>query len=169
MRGADFVTLQKKHDIFDFFLLLPACFNPVYTNFPYPLYRKQFIRSIFYDIQRIFPKFLHNSFCEFRTNSFDQTGTQIFFNSVYCSGECFFKFLYGKLPPISGIHLPYPFQRQYRANMGIRHCANYRNKITVIFHRTFQDCIAIVCILICNSLNYTTQVLHIRLLSPSYK
>ena len=31
------MTLQKKHDIFDFFLLLPACFNPFYPNFPYSL------------------------------------------------------------------------------------------------------------------------------------
>ena len=40
--------------------------------------------------------------------------------------------------------------------MGIRHRANYCDKITVILHRTFQNRVAIVGILICNSLNYTT-------------
>ena len=35
MRGADLMTLQKKHDILDLFLLLPACFDPVYTYFSY--------------------------------------------------------------------------------------------------------------------------------------
>ena len=28
-------ALQKKHDILDLFLLLPACFDPVYTYFSY--------------------------------------------------------------------------------------------------------------------------------------
>ena len=47
--------------------------------------------------------------------------------------------------------------------MGIRHCANYCDKITVILYSTFQNRVAIVGILVCNSLNYTTQVLHVRI------
>ena len=112
----------------------------------------------------ILPEFFYNPFRKLWANTLDQTRPKIFFNSIYCSRKCLFKLLYGKLPTIFGIHFPHAFQGQYGADMGIRHCANYRDQITVILHCTFQNRIAIFSILICNSLNYTTQMFHVRLL-----
>ena len=163
--SADFVALQKKHDILDLFLVLPAFFDPVYADFSDSFYVKQGIRIFFDHIQCVLPEFLDNTLCKFGPYAFYQTGTEILFYSVNRGRKRLFKFFHGELFSVLGVHFPETIQRQYGANMGIRHGAYDRYQVMIILYCTFQYGITIVCILICDPFHHTPQMFHgLRLL-----
>ena len=154
------MSLKKQHDILNLFLLLPARFDALHANFSDSLHLNQGIRIFLDNLQGILPKLFYNPSCKLRTNPFDQSGTQIFFNAIDCRRECLFKLLHRKLPAIFGIYLPESLQRQNRAHMRIRHRPYHSDKIFVVLHGTLQHGIAIFRILICNSFYHTAQILH---------
>ena len=51
--------------------------------------------------------------------------------------------------------------------MGIRHVADYSDQVTIVLRSTFQNCVAVLWILICNSLYHTAQMFHDTLFPPS--
>ena len=72
--GADLMALEKKHDILDLLLLLPALFDALHPNLPDALHLQQRIRMLLYHVQRIFAEFLDDALREFRPHALYQTG-----------------------------------------------------------------------------------------------
>ena len=151
MAGADFMPLQKKHDILDLLLLFPALPDPLHPHSADAFHLDQRIRIFLDHIQRVLSEFLHNAAGKLRPHAFDQTGTKIFLDAVNRGRKGLFEFLHGKLAAVFGVHLPDAFQRKHRAYVSVRHNADYRHQILGVLDSAFEYCVAVVGILICNS------------------
>ena len=103
---ADTMILQKEHNVFDLFLPLPAVtyhFDSLFTNAIYFLQTGNICLDNF---QRLRTKLCNNLFRIFRSNTFDQTGTKIFFNTKYRGRKGFFPALCHKLSAVTTVHFP---------------------------------------------------------------
>ena len=107
---------------------------------------------------RIRAKFLHNPFRIFRSNPFDQPGTQIFFNAKNSRRHRLFPGLCLKLSAITTVHFPVSIDQKHRTNIDIQKTADHRHQILIIFHRTFQNGISVVRILVSDPLHHRTQL-----------
>ena len=72
MAGTDLMPLQKEHDIFDLFLILPAFFDPFYPDLANPLHFDQQFRLLLDHVKGILPELLYDPLCEFRAYAFHQ-------------------------------------------------------------------------------------------------
>ena len=160
MGSTDLMALEKQHDILDLLLLLPAVLNALHANLSDPFHFNQRIRMFLDYIQRILPELLHDPPGKLRPDPFDQPGTEIFFNAIDRRRKRLLKLLHRKLPAVLGIHFPEALQCQHRPHMRIRHDSHNRHQVIVILHGALQHRVAVLCILICNSLYHTAQVLH---------
>ena len=151
------MILQKQHDIFNLFLLLPALFN-----LPDPLLADSFYflqtgDLAFDHIQCLRAKQSYDPFGKFRSNTLDQTRSQIFFNSIYSCRECLLPSLSHKLPAILTVHLPVAIDQQDRSYIYIQKTSDDRHQILMILDRTFQNCVTVLRILVSDPLNHTTK------------
>ena len=151
------MILQKQHNIFDLFLLLPALFDlpdPLLADSFYFLQTKDLALD---HIQCIHAKQAYNTFGKFRSNTLDQTRSQIFFNSIYSCRECLLPSLSHKLSAILTVHLPVAIDQQDRSYIHIQKTSNDCHQILMILDCTFQNCVTILRILVSDPLNHTTK------------
>jgi len=76
------VGLKKQHDITNLFLLIPCLLYHGDTFFADTVDPGKLFDFIFDDIQCLFSKFFNNSTGHNRSEPFDESGTQIFSNSI---------------------------------------------------------------------------------------
>ena len=129
MRRTDIVALQKKHDVFDFFLLLPAVFYPFYPGFADSRHLQQPIRLFFYHPKGFFAELPDNPAGKGFSDPLDQTAAQIFLNSKYRCRQRFLKGFHRKLTAVFRIDLPLAAQQQYAPHVYLRHGAHDRYQL----------------------------------------
>ena len=97
---------------------------------------------------------------ELRSYPFDQAAAEIFFNAEHGGGQGLLKGLRGELSAVLAVHTPVALKCQDGADVNLRHGADDRDQIAVSLGAAFDDGIAVLLVLICNSFNNTAQTLH---------
>ena len=156
--GADIMPLQEDHDIADLLLLLPALFDPFYTDAANPRYFQQLLRPLFDHVQGIFAELPDDLLGVFGPNPLDQAAAQIFFHAVDCGRQCLFKGLDRELPAVFGVHFPETAQGKHTAHMYIRHFPYDRDQLLKAFGPAFDDTIAVLWILISDPFDHAPQM-----------
>ena len=151
------MILQKQHNIFNLFLLFPALCNLSDTLFSDSLHFPQPEDIGLNHSDRLCSELLHDPFCIFGTNPFDQPRTQIFFNAKNSRRHRLFPGLCLKLSAIATVHFPVSVDQKHRTNIDIQKTADHRHQILIIFHCTLQDRITVVRILVSDPLHHRTQ------------
>ena len=151
------MILQKQHNMFNLFLLFPALCNLADTLFSDSLHFPQPEDIGLNHSDRLCSELLHDPFCIFGANPFDQPRTQIFFNAKNSRRHRLFPGLCLKLSAIATVHFPVSVDQKHRTNIDIQKTADHRHQILIIFHRTLQNCIAVVRILVSDPLHHRTQ------------
>ena len=160
MGSRHIMALQKQHNVFDFLLLCPAFFDALHAELPDTRNLNQNIRIFFDDFQRLFSELIHNLLGKFRSDSLNQTTTEILFDSEYGRRKRLLPSFHRELPSVLGIHPPAAAELQHAPHMYIRHCPNDRHKVRIAFRPALDDRIAVFLILICNPLYYAPELLH---------
>ena len=151
------MILQKKHDIFNLFLPLPAFMNLPDSFFTDAFHFFQPGNITLNHIHGVSPEKSHNPFGKFGSYTFDQTGTQVFLNTKNCRRKRFFPALCHELTAIFTVHLPVAVNEQHRTYIDIQKISNDCYQIVIILHRAFKYCIAIFRVLISNSFHHATK------------
>ena len=163
MRGADIMALQKDHDVFDLFLLLPAFFDPVHAEPADPVYLQQLLRILFDHSQRIFSESLDDPPGILRTDPFYKAAAEILFNAINCRRQRFLKCLHLKLPAIFPVDPPAPPEGQHTADMDIGHRAHNCHQLLKPLRPAFDHRIAVHGILVSDPFHNTSEMLHAML------
>ena len=100
MTGADIVTLQKEHDIFDFLLLCPALFDLVDTRLSDSWHMKEPVRIILDHFQGILAEGLNDPSGILGPDSSDHSAPQVFFDPIDRRGQSLLKALDRKLAAV---------------------------------------------------------------------
>ena len=149
------MILQKKHNIFDLFLPFPTIPDHFYPLLPNTVHFLQPGNICLNHFQRFYAKLCYDLFRIFRSNTFDQTGTEIFFNTKYCGRKRFFPALCCKLSAVTTVHFPISINQQYRTNIHIQQTSDDCHKFFVTFYGTFEDRVTVFRILISNAFHHT--------------
>ena len=114
------MILQKQHNIFNLFLLFPALCNLSDTLFSDSLHFPQSEDIGLNHSDRLCSELLHDPFCIFGANPFDQPRTQIFFNAKNSRRHRLFPGLCLKLSAIATVHFPVSVDQKHRTNIDIQ-------------------------------------------------
>ena len=107
------MILQKQHDILDFFLPFPALSDLIDTFLSNTWDFQESLYIGFDNLQCIRAKLLNNLPGKLRPHTFDQTGTQIFFNAKNSGRHGFLPAFCQELSAIFRIYLPIPINQKY--------------------------------------------------------
>ena len=160
MSRTDIMALQEEHDVLDLFLILPAFPDPFHPDFPDSRNLQQTFRRFLDDNQCVLSELPDNRLGKLRPDALDQSGAQIFFNSINGRREGFGEGFHAELPSVLRVHLPVSGQFQNTADMHLRHISNDSNQIVIPFGFALDNRITVCFVLICNALHHAPQPVH---------
>lgn len=128
-----------------------------------PRHVDQRVRVFFDHVERVFPEPLHDLPGELRLDAFYESRAEIFLDAADRRGESLFELLRGELPAIPGVDLSGAVQRQDRADMRFWHESHDSDQVRVALGSALDHGVAVILILICNSLNDAAKMIHISL------
>ena len=155
------MSLQEKHDVLDFLLLLPALFDLLDPHFPDPGNRIEPVRVGLDDLKGVLAKFLDDLLRVLRADALDQAAAKVFLDPEYSGRQCLLECLHGELPAVFRIHPPASAKLQNGSHMDIRHGADNGHKVRISLHAALDDRVAVLSILICDSFHYTAKMIHV--------
>ena len=150
------MILQKQHNILNLFWLSQALCNLSDTLFsdPHFLSRKT---SVSITAIVSVPNFCTIRFAYLGPTPLISPEPKYFSMPKISRRHCLFPGLCLKLSAIATVHFPVSVDQKHRTNIDIQKTADHRHQILIIFHRTLQNRIAVVRILVSDPLHHRTQ------------
>ena len=108
--GADAMTVQKEHDIFDLTLLLPGLGDLAGALGADIGHFAQALGLLFDDVEGFSTEVIDDTSGQFRTDPFNQPGAQVAFDPIDGGGQGLLTDLGVELSPVFGVVDPAPFE-----------------------------------------------------------